>query len=104
MSCTTVTSYPTTLSESEIEQIRAIISRSVLVWLQDVNSQAVAAEWYELGERLCRRSVRIDDVFNTLERFRPGDMPAHACGDQSWAALRSFIRYYIIRGYQDAIK
>ena len=104
MSCTTVTSYPGTLSESETEQIRAIISRSVSVWLQDINSQAVAAEWYELGERLCRRSVRIDDVFNALEHFRPADLPARACGDRNWGALRSFIRYYIIRGYQDAIK
>ena len=97
-------SYAGKVAPVDSMQIQRLLSDSVLRWIKDGNSREIAMEWYQLGHTLCHRGASIDDVMDAVDSMRPAHMSPSDGGAQSWSGLRDFIKYYVIRGYQDGIR
>jgi hypothetical protein len=91
------------LATAAAPEVRDLLSRSVARWATGDISQELAAEWYQTSQNLCRKGIPIDQVLHFVERATE-DMPVCEKRPSSWAQFRSYVRYYVVRGYQDAIR
>jgi hypothetical protein len=93
-----------TIKAADLAEVQELLRRSAAPGEQDVDAREVAALWYQLSEKLCRRGVPFDELISKIEQFTDPSFSARYSGEGDWSTLRVLIRYYAIRGYQDAIK
>ena len=96
--------YSGILARTGATNVKILVARSLRTWLQDEDWQPLAAEWYSLSQELCRHGISIDELTALLEGMRPESMSLNDCGPHSWGRFRDAVRYYVVRGYQDAIR
>ena len=96
--------YAGTIAPSDAAEIQALLCRSAAAFKQDADPREFAALWYQLSERLCRRGVPLDEVLTRIGHDPPPRSSVGNFGEDLSCTIHAFIRYYVVRGYQDAMK
>jgi hypothetical protein len=84
--------------------LQELVSQSLPVWERSGATPELAADWYQISQKLCRWGVPMDEVIHRIEQLRPVSTIGSERGEHTWSNFREFIRYYIVRGYQDAVR
>ena len=63
--------YITHLSHTDVADIRNVMSRSGGLWLGEAHPELSAWNWYELGQKLRRKSVAIDVSLDAVHDGNP---------------------------------
>src|SRR4051812_46668490 len=87
------------LSVDDRRHVRERLCRSLPAWLQDASDQNIAAEWYQVGQKLCRKGVAIHELVEAVETMNAINISVLDRNERVLATFRDFVRYYAVRGY-----
>ena len=73
-------------------------------WLTVADLQCVAADWYATGQEFCRQRIHIDEILQILPTWNPRGLMCRNAADDQLNNFRQFVRHYLTRGYEDALK